>query len=114
LVYTSGQLLAPGLSIGERLPSIGIVRADDWRPLNVQDICPFDGRFRLIVLPGNMLHKSNVERLAAFSDSFVTAIGREDSFTDVMQTHIIILNDTSVVVESLSLPLVLVSGCYDR
>ncbi|KAJ6594759.1 FAD binding domain-containing protein [Mycena capillaripes] len=114
LVDASGQSLAPGLSIGERLPSIDIIRVDDWRPLNLHDICPFDGKFRVIILPGDMLNKTSAEGLAKFSDLYATAFERGDALADVLEAHIIINNNTSVFVESLSLPLDLVGGRYDR
>jgi hypothetical protein len=110
LVDTSGESLAAGLSIGARLPCIEIIRADDWRPLNLQDISPFDGRFRLVILPGDMLNRDSVERLATFSDPCATALGH---LANVLEAHIIIDNDASLIVESISLPLALVGGCCD-
>jgi hypothetical protein len=90
---------------------IEIIRADDWRPLNLQDISPFDGRFRLVILPGDMLNRESVERLTTFSDKCATALGHS---TNVLEVHIIIDNDASLIVESIALPLALVGGCCDR
>ncbi|KAJ6535198.1 FAD binding domain-containing protein [Mycena vulgaris] len=110
----SGQSLAPGLAIGKRLPSLEVIRVDDWRPVNLHDISPFDGKFRLFVLPGNMLDPSNVGRLAAFSRTYLARIDRFAALREVLEPHIILDNDVGIVVESIPLPLELVGGGHNR
>ncbi|KAF7344102.1 FAD/NAD-binding domain-containing protein [Mycena venus] len=112
LIDSSGQFLAPGLTIGERIPSSEVIRTDDWRPLNLHDICPFDGRFRLFILPGSVLEECNVKRLAAFNSSIAAKGEQHEVLTERLETCIID-NDPSTVVESIPL-LRVISGSNDR
>ena len=45
-----------GLPIGERYPPRSLVRAADARPLNIQDLLPADGRFKVVLLLGKGYH----------------------------------------------------------
>ncbi|KAJ7513136.1 FAD binding domain-containing protein [Mycena galericulata] len=114
LVDDAGQFLAPGLAIGERLPSLDIIRSDDWRPQNLQDTCLFDGHFRLFILPGDILEPNRVSGLALFSRRYSETIGKRELLSEILETHIIVNNDTSVIIESLFLPLKLENGFFDR
>ncbi|KAI0314514.1 FAD binding domain-containing protein [Amylostereum chailletii] len=46
--------LAPKLIPGERIPPAPVLRLADWRPFNVHDLLPADGRFTLLLLPGEL------------------------------------------------------------
>ncbi|KAH9968433.1 FAD binding domain-containing protein [Lactifluus volemus] len=48
------QTAATNLIIGQRLLPHVLVRAADAREVNIQDLAPSDGRFRLFVFPGDM------------------------------------------------------------
>ncbi|KAF8198354.1 FAD binding domain-containing protein [Mycena galopus ATCC 62051] len=111
LIDGSGQWLAPKLRIGERISSLEVIRSNDWRPVNLHDLCRFNGKFRLFVLPGNILESSRVDRLCAFSRRYMTLM---DRIKEMAETYIITDNDSSLVVESIPLPLTLVGGCRER
>ncbi|KAJ6471351.1 FAD binding domain-containing protein [Mycena sanguinolenta] len=110
LVDSSGQSLAPGLAIGERLPSLEVIRAQDWRPLNLHDVCSFNGKFRLFVLPGSILQTHAGTRLAEFVLNFST-MGLP---AGILETYVIIDDDTSVVVESIAAQSILNGGYHER
>ncbi|KAF7367114.1 Phenol 2-monooxygenase [Mycena sanguinolenta] len=109
-IDTSGQSLAPGLLIGERIPSLEVVRTEDWRPLNLHDICLFNGKFRLFILPGSILNSNTVARLAELLPKFNTA----RLPAGILDSYIIIDADNAVVVESHAAALILNEGYHDR
>ena len=53
---TTHQAAATNLIIGQRLLPHILVRAADAREVNIQDLAPSDGRFRLFVFPGDDEH----------------------------------------------------------
>ncbi|KAF7367107.1 Phenol 2-monooxygenase [Mycena sanguinolenta] len=110
LIDNSGQSLSPGLIIGERLPTLEVIRTEDWRPLNLHDICPFNGKFRLFVLPGSILEGHTVARLAEFLYSLSTM----ELPTELLETYLIIDNNTSVAVESIAAAVIWQGGYHNR
>jgi hypothetical protein len=114
LINTSGQSLAGKLFIGERLPSMEIVRSDDWRPLNLQDIAPFDGKFRLFVLPGDISTRSGIETLHNFGTEFISVLKNVPSLGKLIEVYVLIDNKPSLAIEALELPLAIIHGRYER
>jgi len=57
ITETTHQAAAPSLIIGQRLLPHILVRAADAREVNIQDLAPSDGRFKLFVFPGSDAHK---------------------------------------------------------
>jgi phenol 2-monooxygenase len=51
-VRNVGQPYVAHLTLGERLPPARLVRAADARPLDIQDLCLADTRFKLFVFTG--------------------------------------------------------------
>ncbi|KAF8189004.1 FAD binding domain-containing protein [Pholiota molesta] len=114
LINTSGQSLAGKLFIGERLPSMKITRSDDWRPLNLQDIAPFDGKFRLFVLPGDISTRSGIETLHNFGTEFISVLKNVPSLNKLIEVYVLIDNKPSLAIEALELPLAIIHGRYER
>lgn len=114
LINPSGQLLAEKLIIGERLPSGDIIRSDDWRPLNLQDTAPFDGRFRIFVLPGDISTSQAVDALQNFSTEFLSLLKSLPGLEALFEVYVLIDNDISLAIEALELPLAIIKGCYER
>jgi len=70
ITETTHQAAAPNLIIGQRLIPHILVRAADAREVNIQDLAPSDGRFKLFVFPGSHAQKvaAHLDRPACFFD----------------------------------------------
>ena len=68
-VLTVGSTKYGTVSPGERFPFAPIIRIADWHPFDIQDLLPSDGRFKLIVLPGYLIHPPSREQLCTFAAS---------------------------------------------
>lgn len=66
--------VAPGLIIGERVPYASVIRHSDWQPLSLLELMAYDGRFKLIVFPGDTQDLSVARRFRAFVVAFVEKI----------------------------------------
>ncbi|KAF8577151.1 hypothetical protein K439DRAFT_1418443 [Ramaria rubella] len=60
------NLCALGLKTGERLPPGCLVRLGDWQPMDLQDLAPSDGLFKLFIFPCDILHPDHRARLFEF------------------------------------------------
>ncbi|KZT67064.1 hypothetical protein DAEQUDRAFT_409008 [Daedalea quercina L-15889] len=69
--------LAPGLSIGERVPCVDITRLSDWSPSNLLDLMAYNGHFKLIFLPGDTRVSSFANLLNTFSGRLVGNLSEE-------------------------------------
>ncbi|KAH7909764.1 FAD binding domain-containing protein [Hygrophoropsis aurantiaca] len=54
LIVSGSQELAPGLVIGERFPPGAVVRQCDWNPVDLQELMVYDGKFKLLLFPGDI------------------------------------------------------------
>lgn len=73
---SSNQSLAPEVLLGKRIPSVKILSQADARPWHLQEVLPSNGRWRLMVFPGDIRdiqQNFKLERLAE-------AIDKSDSF----------------------------------
>jgi len=52
ITSTAHQAIASNLIIGMRLPPHLVICAADARPIEIQDLCPADTRFKIIVFTG--------------------------------------------------------------
>jgi len=66
ITNTSNQHLAKNLIIGQRTPPQIFIRAADSRPMEIQDLLPSDGRFKILVFTGNT---SNASRSRMVEDA---------------------------------------------
>ncbi|KAI0058857.1 hypothetical protein BV25DRAFT_1908962 [Artomyces pyxidatus] len=67
------QSAAANLTVGQRLTPHILVRAADARTVEIQDMCPADTRFKVLLFVGDLKERSRLEALAA-------ALQRPDSF----------------------------------
>jgi phenol 2-monooxygenase len=58
----SAQGLAKGITVGMRFPSAQVVRHCDARPIQLMKVLPSDGRWRIIVFPGNIVEETVAAR----------------------------------------------------
>ena len=65
IVNAQYQYVAARLRIGERLAPHTFVRAADGRPFDIQDLCPADTRFRILVFGGDLTIEADRTRLQA-------------------------------------------------
>jgi len=70
------QSLAPGLLIGQRLIPQTLIRAADSRPYEIQDLCPADVKFKILLFLGDITDPPQAERAQKLAD----ALGRPESF----------------------------------
>ncbi|PKY09148.1 hypothetical protein P168DRAFT_308796 [Aspergillus campestris IBT 28561] len=89
--------LARGIDIGKRIPSFKVLNQSDARPWHLQELLKSNGRWRVIVFPGELTTPRNMERMQdlgaklAGPDSFIrryTPTGQPiDSLIEVLTVH---------------------------
>ena len=82
IISTTHQALAKNLVIGLRiLPQIAI-RVADWQPIEIQDLCPADLRFKVIVFtgPAHGPHLDAISAELAREDGWLRRYGSEAVF----------------------------------
>ncbi|CAG9996290.1 unnamed protein product [Clonostachys byssicola] len=94
---TGIQDLAPGLKVGQRIPSVKVLNQSDARPWHLQERLPSNGTWRLLVVPGDVSQpgqKSRLEKLcgqlsnpASFLRRFTPNTARYDSVIEVITIH---------------------------
>jgi phenol 2-monooxygenase len=72
----SDQSLAKGILVGKRMPSAKVLNQSDARPWHFQELLPSNGRWRVVVLAGDIRQPGQRKKL----DAVGWAIGKEDSF----------------------------------
>ncbi|KAF9648655.1 hypothetical protein BDM02DRAFT_3155659 [Thelephora ganbajun] len=70
------QFLAPGLPIGQRIIPQILIRAPDSRPYELQDLCPADAKFKILIFLGDIADPVQAERAQKFAE----ALGKPGSF----------------------------------
>lgn len=65
--------------VGERFPFAPIARLADWHLFDAQDLVPSDGKFKLIILPGDLLNAKSKAALLDFAGEFQNAIDKRGS-----------------------------------
>ncbi|GAM41330.1 hypothetical protein TCE0_042r14375 [Talaromyces pinophilus] len=68
--------LATGIDIGKRMPSFKVLNQSDARPWHLQELLKSNGRWRLIVFPGNLTLSENMQRMQKLGEK----LGASDSF----------------------------------
>ncbi|KAL4892418.1 FAD binding domain-containing protein [Aspergillus ambiguus] len=73
---TSIQSLAPNIKIGMRMPSVKVLNQADARPWHFQELLKSNGRWRLVVFPGDVSKDSQLEKVNKLGEAF----SKKDSF----------------------------------
>ena len=79
------QSLTPGLPIGQRILPQTLIRAADSRPYELQDLCPADAKFKILIFLGDIADPSQAERAQKLAEmlgkpeSFLSKYGRAKS-----------------------------------
>lgn len=66
----SDQTLAPGVAVGMRIPSVKVLSQADARPWHLQELLPSNGRWRVLVFPGNIQNRNQANQLTAVAENF--------------------------------------------
>lgn len=73
---TSDQSLAKGILIGKRMPSAKVLNQSDARPWHFQELLPSNGRWRVVVFPGDIRQPTQRKKLESIGE----AIDNKESF----------------------------------
>ncbi|KAF9895072.1 hypothetical protein FE257_004701 [Aspergillus nanangensis] len=73
---TSSQSLAPNIKLGMRMPSVKVLSQADARPWHFQELLKSNGRWRVLVLPGDVSKASQMEKVQKLGE----ALSKKDSF----------------------------------
>jgi phenol 2-monooxygenase len=94
---TSQQSLAPGIELGKRIPSVKVLNQSDARPWHLQELIPSNGRWRVILFPGDISTPEQRRKLdvvgAAIDDEtsflrrFTPAGSRYDAIFEILTVH---------------------------
>ncbi|KZV70845.1 hypothetical protein PENSPDRAFT_685128 [Peniophora sp. CONT] len=77
------QDAAKGLIVGQRLLPQRVIRAADAQSFEIQDLCPADTRFKVLMFVGETSSDADVRRIESFLDKFE----HPDSFFSRSETH---------------------------
>ncbi|KAM3459852.1 hypothetical protein NHJ6243_006484 [Beauveria neobassiana] len=97
LRLVSKEELAPGLTVGMRIPSFKVLSQADARPWHLHELLPSNGRWRVLVFPGNVQKPAQAAQLDAvaqdfdaahsFISRFTPADGPIDAVFDIFAVH---------------------------
>jgi phenol 2-monooxygenase len=93
----SQQPLATGIELGKRIPSVKVLNQSDARPWHLQELLPSNGRWRVILFPGDISTPEQRKKLdalgAAIDDKtsflrrFTPAGSRYDAIFEILTVH---------------------------
>lgn len=72
----SKQDLATGITVGMRIPSFKVLSQADARPWHLQELLKSNGRWRVIVFPGDLQNRDNFTRITKLGER----LGSKNSF----------------------------------
>lgn len=94
---TSEQALARKIEVGKRMPSVKVLNQADARPSHFQELLKSNGRWRLVIFPGDISISRQKERLdklgqqlagkESFLKRFTPPDGAYDSTIELLTVH---------------------------
>jgi phenol 2-monooxygenase len=72
----SVQSVAPNVILGKRIPSVKVLSQADARPWHLHELLPSNGRWRVLVFPGDVTNDEQHRKLSQVASTF----GDGDSF----------------------------------
>lgn len=94
---TSDQSVATNVIVGKRIPSVKVLSQSDARPWHLQELLPANGRWRVLLFPGDVTNKDQQAKLAHVADVFASnksflqrytpSGARYDSIFEVLTIH---------------------------
>ncbi|KAI0693736.1 FAD binding domain-containing protein [Cytidiella melzeri] len=96
ITISKGELQAPAklLAVGQRLPPKTVLRAVNSTPIEIQDMCPSDARFKIIIFTGDISHASQLDLVRKFADEILREGGWLKKFgSDVYDIMSVIKGD---------------------
>jgi phenol 2-monooxygenase len=64
------QPLATGIIVGKRMPSFKVLNQSDARPWHLQELLKSNGRWRIIVFPGQLTAHENMQKMQRLGAKF--------------------------------------------
>ena len=83
----SKQVLAVGIPVGKRIPSVKVLNQADARPWHLQELLPSNGRWRVIVFPGDVTEPGRKEALNKLGAEFEQKSSFYHRFTPSGKPH---------------------------
>ena len=93
----SDQSLATEVLLGKRIPSVKILNQSDARPWHLQEVLPSNGRWRVLVFPGDIqdsdqnakLHKlaDGIDRPESFIHAHTPKGAKSDEVIEILTVH---------------------------
>ncbi|CEJ89837.1 Putative FAD binding domain protein [[Torrubiella] hemipterigena] len=93
----SDQNLSKSIAVGKRIPSVKILNQSDARPWHLQERLPSNGRWRVIVFPGDITDATQAAKLKAVGEAlhgessflrqYTPEGGRYDDVFEVLAVH---------------------------
>jgi len=97
LRVTSEQSLASKIEVGKRIPSVKVLNQSDARPSHFQELLKSNGRWRVVIFPGDIQNARQRDRLNklgqqlananSFLKRFTPAGARYDSVIELLAVH---------------------------
>ena len=75
IINAEHQSVAPNLIVGERIIPQVFMRVADARPIEIQDLCPSDTRFKILVFGGDVAVEADRAQLQAAADALDSSDG---------------------------------------
>ncbi len=114
LAPTEGcQTPARLLTIGQRLPPCIVLRAADSTPIDIQDMCPSNTHFKVIVFSGDLTEASQATLLNSFADATCKEGGILKTYRQEAFDIIVVMKGSKETAEYMQIPVVLRSR-YDQ
>ncbi|KAF9465797.1 FAD binding domain-containing protein [Collybia nuda] len=80
------------LSVGMRLPPGRILRFGDWNLMDMQDLAPSDGLFKILIFCGDVLDENRFKALKKFTGVFESLDRGKNSLSERFTMHAIVHN----------------------
>jgi phenol 2-monooxygenase len=79
---TNPNSAAPKIVLGQRLPPRVLTQAANCHPVNIHDMCPSDGRFKILVFTGDLTNEEQAKRVQLVAKSLAGPEGILRSYPD--------------------------------
>jgi phenol 2-monooxygenase (NADPH) len=106
------QSAAKSLTIGQRLPPQTVLRAVNSAPIEIQDMCPSDTRFKIFIFMGDIRLPSQLELVRAFASEIVKEGSALKTLGDKAFDIVSIVKGDKETMNYMDVPVVLRSHFY--
>ena len=104
IITAAAESAASSLKIGQRLPPQIVLRAADSTPIEIQDMCMSDTRFKIIVFTGDMADPPQRQLLDSFVHKVITGSGLFKRYGSKAFDFITVIKGDKATVNYLQVP----------